>query len=50
MAFYDEHKKVSRKEKVERAMMRGGFDDEGSRYSGKSGFSAFNNGNCCGIV
>ena len=36
MAFYDEHKKVSRKEKVERAMMRGGFDDEGSRYGGKS--------------
>ena len=27
MAFYDEHKKVSRKEKVERAMMRGGFDE-----------------------
>ena len=36
MAFYDEHKKVSRKEKVERTMMRGGFDDEGSRYGGKS--------------
>ena len=36
MAFYDEHKKVSRKEKVERAMMRGGFDDEGSRYGGRS--------------
>ena len=36
MAFYDQHKKVSHKEKVERAMMRGGFDDEGSRYGGKS--------------
>jgi len=36
MAFYDQHKKVSRKEKQERAMMRGGFDDEGSRYGGKA--------------
>ncbi len=36
MAFYDQHKKVSHKEKVERAMMRGGFDDEGSRYGGKA--------------
>jgi len=38
MAFYKDIKAKTRKEKQMTAQARGGFDDEGSRYSGKSGF------------
>ena len=36
MAFYKDIKAKTRKEKQMAAQARGGFDDEGSRYSGKS--------------
>ena len=45
MAFYKDVKGKTRREKQAVAQNRGGFDDEGSHYTGKYGFGKSNSRN-----